>query len=392
MNILFISSRFPYPPTKGDKIRAYYPIKYLSNEHCIDLVSFTDEKISNDDIAEMKKYCRNIDIVNINKYYFLFKMALGIFSPIPSQVMCYRSKKMSRTIRRYISTNKYDAVHFVCGRIAGDVDMTGELPALLDWIDALSLSTKRLWETEKNIFKKYLYLNEWKKITNFEQEYADRFQRAIITSEIDKKVISKENIEVIPNGVDTDIFTPAHSVSKDIDLIFTGNMGYSSNITAVDFFCNEILPIIMKKMPDIKFYIVGINPSSKVRKYHNGKNIFVTGFIPDIVELLNKTKVYVAPLKSGAGIQNKILEAMSCGLPVVSTSIGNAGIQAIDGESMIVADSPELFAEEVEKLLLNEDNRFMLGKKARDFVSEKYSWTSVRDKLNEIYQSMITNI
>ena len=311
MRILFITSRFPYPPLKGDRIRAYYPIKMLSNNHQVDLLSFEEQSISLEDIEEMSNYCKNIGIVKINRYKFIGLLFLGIISPFPSQVTCYFSKKMEELIKRQISENKYDIVHIVCGRLAGYSKIIDGTPKIIDWIDSFSLSTKRMYQHEENPVKRLLYYLEWKKIVKFEAKYPSKFNYSIITSNVDRNHMKNKITEVLTNGVDETLFKKSN-IEKDIDIIFTGNMGYYSNINAVKYLVKDIFPKIIKRRPATNLYIVGSNPGKEILHFRKIKNIKITGYVDDIVKYLNRSRVFVAPMNSGAGIQNKILEAMAC--------------------------------------------------------------------------------
>jgi len=388
MKILFITSRFPFPPLKGDKIRSYYPIKLLSQKHQIDLLSFTEERIEPKHIQEMEKYCNRIDIVKLNKLTFMAMLVFGVFSPWPSQIFCYNSFRMKRLINTYIKDNDYDIVHIVCGRLVGYARYVHGIPKIIDWIDSLSLSTERMYKTEKSWIKKVLFFLEWKKMNRYERQNILACDFSFITSQVDNSYLNNEIKEVIPNGVDINLYRLL-DIKKNVDLIFTGNMSYFPNIKAVEFFCEKVFPLIIRKRPETTFYISGINPSKHIRRYHDGKNVFVTGYVENMTEMLNRSKIFVAPLQSGAGIQNKILEAMACSLPIVSTNYGNAGIQARNGDEIIIEDNPEDFANVVLNLLSNELKGRLLGANAHDFVKKNFSWDSKTDRLDKIYIDLL---
>lgn len=388
MRILFITSRFPYPPLKGDKIRSYYPIKLMSQTNSIDLLSFTEEEVLPAHLDHMHGFCRKIDVVPLKKPLFTAMLALGVFSPVPSQVLCYKSLRMMRLIRDYTREEQYHIVHLVCGRIVGYARQINGIPKVIDWIDAMSLSTERMYRTERFLPKKLIYYLEWKKIKRYEKNGISACDFSFITSPVDRAYLGDQIDEVIANGVDTSTFRP-RIVSKDLDLVFTGNMGYYPNIKAVQFFCRKVFPLVLRKRPGTTFHIVGINPSRKVRDYHDGKNVFVTGYVEDLTELLNRAKVFVAPLQSGAGIQNKILEAMACSLPVISTSYGNAGIIAREDHEILIRDKSNGFADAILDLLTDVSKRRKLGKNGHELIKKRFSWESKADRLDKIYTDIL---
>lgn len=383
-----ITSRFPHPPLKGDKIRAYYPIKLLSRNHEIDLISFSEEKVHPLNIAAMKEYCRHVVLVPINNILFQILQLAAIFSPMPSQVFCYSSSAMLRRIHGFLTRHEYDLIHVICGRLALYRRSFSRLPAIIDWIDSFSLSTLRLYETETSLIKKIALYKEWQKMTNYEQRYVDSFDSCYITSHFDKNHIGRDFIQVIPNGVDLDVFRPL-PVKKDFDLIFTGNMGYLPNISTVKFFCEEVLPLVIARRPRTTFYVVGANPDSRVLKYHDGRNVVVTGYVESIAEQLNSSRIFVAPLRSGAGIQNKILEGMACSLPVIGTSRANAAIQAKNDVQILVRDDPASFAAAILDLLASEKKQAYLGRNGFDLVRTAFTWQSVADNIERLYSRLV---
>ncbi|MHB8893950.1 MAG: glycosyltransferase [Candidatus Geothermincolia bacterium] len=383
MKILFVTSRFPYPPFKGDKVRAFFPIRELTTRHTIDLLSFAEEKVALGDREVMSRYCRRIGIVRLPKASFFLRLALGVFSSIPSQVFCYSSCEMRRTLQQWIQSGGYDLIYLVCGRILGIRNAIRGVPVLLDWIDALSLSTRRMHETERCWPKKWLYWWEWKKMAAFERRSLHACDYMIVTSDDDRMVLGSEKIEVVPNGVDCSVYRQ-NPATKDIDLIFTGNMGYYPNVQAVNHFCADILPGLRTRLGKVNFFIVGANPGREVRRWGNEPGVQVTGFVQDMVDYLNRAKVYVAPLLSGAGIQNKILEAMACSLPVVTTGFGDAAIRGSGTQSLLMRNSPESFRDAVVELLENEQLRQRIGARARRYVEGEFSWKKMADHVESM--------
>jgi len=370
MRILFVTSRFPFPPDKGDKIRAYHPIRLLSQHHEIDLLSFLDEPSTSECRALMEKFCKKATFVELPRLKMNLLLATGIFSRYPSQVFCYRSNSMKTQIRRHLAQKKYDLVHLVCGRLAEYGKELRSVPTVIDWIDSLSLSTERMYRSETDFLKKLGYYYEWKKMMRYETSTVRNFGACLITSPVDREYLKSDSIFVVPNGVDTNAFKPI-LCEKDIDIVFSGNMNYYPNIESSVFFCRDVLPLILKEEPETKFCIVGKDPAKEVRRLHNGKDVIVTGYVDRVADWVNRSRLFVAPMICGAGIQNKIIEAMACKVPVVSTELGNAGIGAEKDKEIVVADHPKLLAEKILHMLRNTNKRGKIAENAFDHSCPK---------------------
>lgn len=171
-------------------------------------------------------------------------------------------------------------------------------------------------------------------------------------------------------------------------LIFTGSMSYPPNVHAVLFFFEMIYPLIKQQIPEVKFYVVGNNPSKGILRLRSS-DIIITGFVEDIRPYIAKASVVIVPIISDdGGFKIKVLEAMAMGKPIVSTSLGAKGIDVSDGENIIIAGNPKEFADRVIELLNNEQQRKRIGANARRLIEEKYSWEKMTDMLNDAFQEI----
>jgi len=388
LKILFVTPRLPYPPYKGDKLRTWHFIRELSKEHTVDLLSFVESDEERQYTCELKKHCRNVKTVLLPKWWSVFKMLSGLLSLVPFQVLYYSSLRMHFHLKRLLAREKYDVVHVVLVRMLEYAAECRDVPVVIDHIDALSLNIQRRMDNTRNPLKRLAFWWESKKLKIYEKK-CERLQTfGVITSPVDANALNHHWSAVISNGVSTEDFRP-ENVEKKFDAIFTGNMSYFPNVDAVQHYQKNVLPLVCERREDHQCYIVGIEPSKDVQAAHDGKNMVVTGFVEDLVGYLNRACLFVAPLQAGTGIQNKVLEAMSCGLPVVSTSYGNAGIQARHGCEVLIADDPQRFCDAVIELLNNPQYAKRLGKSARELVKRRFSWTAAAQRLAASYRQAI---
>ncbi len=392
MKILFITPRFPYPPYKGDKLRAYHQIKYLSRRHSVTLCSFIESKEELSYIGEFKKYCESIETILLKPYSSYLNAFFYAFSRFPLQVGYYYSKKMKKKIDELLGKERlFDIIHTQLVRMIPYIKDYQKTPKVLDMVDTLSLNMKRRLEREKLPMKLLLRL-EYIKLQKYEADAHRAFDKVIVCSESDKRFLRyKGNVSVCPNGVDTDLFYFSESTGgPSLNLCFLGNMGYFPNVDAVLFFVKKIFPLVKKKISNVKFYIVGINPAACIRNLaRKYKDIMVTGFVEDVRSYLKKATVAVYPIRSGSGIQNKVLEAMASGTPVVATQYALEGIQVNPEEHVIMADEPGEFAYRVVELLSDAGLRRCLATNARRLVEDIYDWDIYGRELERIYASAI---
>ncbi len=390
MNILFITSRLPLPPVKGDRLRSFNFIKDLSKRHSIHLISFIESKEEETYVDELKSYCDVVETVYHPLYCSVLSMIRNFSMKNPLQVSYYKSRRMNELVQYAVKKNSYDIAHIVLVRMAQYVKNLSKIPVIFDHIDCLSLNMYRRADSETDIFKKYLFMMECKSMRNLEFKY--RNIPSIVTSEDDKKALNGyKKIKVIQNGVDFERFGYIYDnkLEKDIDVLFVGNLGYFPNFQAVEFFMRDIYSLLKRRVKHIRVFIVGPNPNKKIKSYVDNKNVFVTGFVKDVRGYIKRAKVVIAPMLSGSGIQNKILEAMSSGVPVISTNLANKGINARDGQEIIIADDSESFVDKTIFLLNSKNERKRVSLNARTFIEKRFSWGAKVEELEMFYSELL---
>ena len=389
MKVLFLTSRFPYPLIGGEAIKAYYYLKYLSLNHEVTLLTFTDHQIEPTPFDRIKKLCHSVKVVHRRlQLPSWINSSLAILSSEPFQVKYYHSRKMREVVNREIKSHKYDLliVHLI--RMFDYVRNYEGCIKIAALEDALSLNySRQLNYLDKT--NRWLVNLERKRVFQYEKEIIESSHLCLVVSQVDKSFLEKrstqaDKIRIVPNGVNRELLARGENKVKEKDwIVFLGNMGGSffntgnfPNRDACRFFSTEVFPRLRQKKRGINFFIVGANPSKEIMKLRKIEGVEVTGFTRDPYYFLERAKIFVAPLRCGAGIQNKILEAMALGKTVVTTQIGAEGIEGENDKHLVIVDKdkPEEMADRVTDLLRDEKKRRCLGENARGLIKEKYTW------------------
>jgi len=388
MNILFVTPRLPYPPLKGDQCIPYYRLKLLSRKHNIVLLTFYQDNNELEYLTELTPFCKEITTIKLNKLYSFFNMLIGgIFSKLPFQVLYFGSRAFKKSTQSLIKNRRFDIVHTYMLRMA---EYTKDLnkPKVLDLIDLMQLNLKKRISIEK-LIRKIFFKEELKRITRYENQIITKYDVSILVSDNDKNYIESDKIAAISLGVDTHIFKRHSNLPDNKTIIFSGNMGYFPNESAIIWFIEKCFGMIKREIPNAKLVIAGNNPNSKIKKIGDNLSIFVTGFVESMVSELNKAQVAIAPMQSGYGMHIKIIEAMACALPVITTTSGLGAIKATHEKNVIIADNASDFTRSCIKLLNDYGMAKKIGDSARDLVLKNYSWEMHVNKIGKIYESIV---
>ena len=386
MDIIFITSRFPFPIDKGDKLRAYYQIKELSKVHNVYLISISEKNLNQNDINKLKEVCSDIHIFKIN----LFKRILNLFKTFinnkPFQVNYFYSKSIQRNIDNIIKEVQPD--HIICQLIRTAMYMKNQhqIPSTIDYMDALSKGIQRRIPIASFWMKPILKM-EFERLKKFENLAYEFFENHIIISKSDRNSIAhnkSSKIKIIANGIDTEIFKK-YKFKKKYDLVFIGNLNYVPNIDTALYIGNTIVPELRKTYPDIKILIAGSNPSNKVKKLSN-ENITISGWVEDIKEAYLSGKIFFAPMKIGTGLQNKLLEAMSLEIPCITSPLANKALGAINNNHILIGNNSQEHINHIKYCLENNSAAEHLGANGRVFVKKNFSW----NKSNELLLNVLS--
>jgi glycosyltransferase involved in cell wall biosynthesis len=364
---LILASRFPFPLEKGDKLRLFEQIKVLSQYHNIFLFCINETKVTPQQLHKLTPFTKDIHIEVQSKEQAFWQTFRSLFSRIPFQVGYFYNKGVKQIVQSKVNDWKIDEVYCQLIRMAPYcIDL--KIHKSIDFMDAMSFGIKNRINKEKGI-KKWLYDWEYRRTKNYEKFCTQQFDRKYIISERDKKVLDDSNILVVPNGVDYQFFKKNTEIEKKYQITFVGNMQYPPNIDAALYLAKKILPLLGS---DIKILIAGANPVKSIKELNAHPQIEVSGWLNDIRMAYWQSEILVAPLFSGAGLQNKILEAMACEIPCITTTIVNESLQAKNNSEILLANTPQEFHKHITSLL--KDKNQSLSINARKYVEQNYSW------------------
>ncbi|NIV31315.1 MAG: glycosyltransferase, partial [Anaerolineae bacterium] len=350
MRILCLTSRLPYPPNRGDRLRAFHFIEHLSQEHDLSLVSFIADEAERDHLPALRAYCHDVRVLPMSPGRSAISTALNIWRREPLQALYYRLGAMRRMVDDMIATTDFQAAYVHLFRMAPYIADHAQLYRIVDLTDVISKEID-LSLPYRHPASRAVYLLERKRINRYEQWVAQHFEETWLISNSDGQALAqaapRANIRIVPNGIDFDQFYPTGQSCVPDSLIFVGHLSVLHNMDAATHLAQDVLPLVQREVPSCTLNIVGADPAPRIRQLGQSAAITVTGFVPDLNAHLNNAAVFAAPLRFAAGIQNKVLEAMAAGRPVVTTSLVNDGLGAQPEREILVADDPTATAQQI---------------------------------------------
>ena len=386
MKIFVLLSRVPFPIEKGDKLRAFHQIRCLAKNNEIILCALSDSPVHPEAIKVLNGFCSEVHIIPIGKPGMIWNLIKAVFTGKPLQVGYFYRCKAHKQIEAIIQKANPDHIYCQLVRVAEYVKKN-IIPKTLDYQDVFSMGSKRRAETS-SFFMKLFFLLEYKRLLKYEHAVFGKFDHKTIISLPDRDLLphpDRNKIVIIPNGVDSEFFSPV-KVEKTYDIVFTGNMGYAPNIDAARFIAEDIFPLVKQKIPGAKLLIAGATPHAKVLALHS-TSITVTGWVADIRESYASSKVFIAPMRIGTGLQNKLLEAMSMELPCITSSLANQALGAKENEEILIGSTPEEYANHIIKLIQDSSYASNIARNGHSFVKRVYSWENSTALLESLFNS-----
>jgi sugar transferase (PEP-CTERM/EpsH1 system associated) len=393
MRILYVCHRFPYPPKRGGTIRPFNMVKHLHQSgHEVVVCSLTRSPQLTRDAQGIAPFCTEFHLAEVDNRVQALRMVATLPTPWTASASFFHSSRLQRTINRLLREQKFDLIFVHCSSVAHYVDRVQGIPKILDFGDMDSQKWLE-YVQHKPVPLSWGYWWEGRRVLADEKRLARRFDLCTATTRAERETLDGYQTgtpsEWFPNGVDSSYFAPA-SEPYDPDLIaFVGRMDYFPNQQCMLDFCRNVLPLIKARRPSVKLAIVGADPSPAIRQLGEIDGVTVTGSVPDVRPHVTRAALTVAPLRIARGTQNKILEAMAMGVPVVCSRIASGGVDAVAGEHLLTADTPDEVAQAILQVLGDPAQRERLSRAGRERVLSHHAWPSSMRRLDAIIERCV---
>lgn len=396
MKILFLAHRIPFPPDKGDKIRSYQVLQYLAARHEVHLACLIDNPRDARAAKTLRADFPPLHYERLRTARQRMRMLAALCTGKPLTASYFYVPALQRKLNALVAAERFDAL-FVYSSTMAEYLRDLQIPLrLIDYCDLDSQKFKQFSEASA-LPLSWLYRFEGKRLAVYEREAAKKFSRVFFINPQERLLFEQNgganNTALLSNGVDFaryhgETLPDAPASTSSPYLAFTGAMDYLPNVDAAFWCAREIFPRLKASMPEMKFYIIGGNPTRKIRKLHDpSAGIFVTGYLEDLRPLLMNARVFVAPMRIARGMQTKILEAMACGVPVVTSAHAAAGLGANAEREVLIAESAGEYAQQTLRLLHNSDEHERLRRAAFAFLRQNFDWKKNLAVLDQLLPS-----
>ena len=381
--LLFIAHKVPYPPDKGERLRAFHEIRALAGHFRITLAALAHSRADREAAGAMRQWCEKVLVAGAGGRLGLIHGAAALLTGKSATEGFFRSRRLRRLLAAEATREPFDLVMACCSSMlpyAAGVPAPARVMDLVDVDSAKWLS----YAASARGPKRWLYRTEARRVARLERRAVHTCRAVLLVSEDEVRALQADSppgvVMALPNGVDMDYFSPARVPQPVLpgraapSVAFTGTMDYRPNVEAVCWFVREVWPQLRRRAPELTFLVVGRDPVRRVRRLAASPGVTVTGSVPDVRPYLAAATVVVAPLHIARGIQNKVLEAMAMGRAVVASSAALEGIEASCGQEVLRADSPEQWTRQIRLLLAEPEQRRRIELAARRAVEDRYSW------------------
>ena len=392
--LLFLAHRVPYPPNKGDKLRSFNLLRKLAERHRVFLGTFIDSADDEGAAAALGPWCEQVCALRLVPPLARAWSLRGLLHGEALSVSYYRRARLRRWVRQVVAAQEIRTAVAFSGPMAQYLDTPALERRIVDFCDVDSAKWRE-YAPQHRWPLSWLYRREARCLFDFEQRMARLADHSLLTTDEEVRLLVEglpelgDRVVSVQNGVDAGYFDPEHGGVNPYPpggpvLVFTGVMDYWPNVDAVTWFVEEILPGLRQSHPEVRFCIVGMNPTAEVRALARQPGVIVTGRVEDVRPWIAHAALAVAPLRIARGVQNKVLEAMAMTKAVVVTPAAAKGLSGRAGEVFAAADGAVAFQSAIDALLANAPRRHAMGTAAREHVLQHYSWAAHLAVLDEL--------
>jgi sugar transferase (PEP-CTERM/EpsH1 system associated) len=394
VKILYVCHRFPFPPKRGGKIRPFNMIRHLSTRHEVHVASIARSQKEVEEGEGLAAHCAGYDIGQVSNPIQTLRMLLRLPTPTPSSMGYFYSPQLAHRIDALLASERFDLIFVHCSSVAPYVENVRGTPKILDFGD---MDSQKWLEYAR--FKPFPlslgYQLEGAKMERAERRLARRFDFCTATTRAEWQTLESYRTGVasdwFPNGVDSAYFAPTDGPYDADTIAFVGRMDYYPNQECMFDFCARTLPLLRARRPALKLTIVGADPTPRVRRLEQLPGVTVTGSVADVRPYLHRSALMIAPLNIARGTQNKILEAMASGVPVVTSRVAAGGVDASDPEHFLTASTPGEYAAAILRILDDPTERQRLSHAGRARMLSHHAWDKSMQRLDGIIERCLAN-
>ena len=393
MNILYLCHRFPYPPKRGGKIRPFNMIRHLGAQgHRVTVCSLARSEAEAEEGRGIAPHCAAFEMGMVREPVQWARMIVRLPLLTPSSMGYFYSPELAAHVRRLLASQRFDLIFVHCSSVAQYVEHVQGIPKILDFGDMDS--QKWLEYANYKPFPLSLgYTLEGSKMLWAEKRLARRFDLCTATTRAEWQTLQDYGTgaatDWFPNGVDAQFFSPTDGAYDADTISFIGRMDYYPNQECMQRFCDQVWPLVREQRPGMKLLIVGADPSPAMRALGQRPGVTVTGSVPDVRPYIRGSALMVAPLAIARGTQNKILEAMAMGVPVVTSSAAAGGVDAEADKHLLVADTAPQIAQAVLRITGNPEERARLAQSGRERMLSHHAWPQSMRRLDGIIEGCV---
>jgi sugar transferase (PEP-CTERM/EpsH1 system associated) len=384
--LLFLVHRMPYPPNKGERVRAFHELKALSKHYRVTLATLAHTKQDLEAVAAVRQWCHKVLIARVGRKRGLLRGVLGILGGDSVTEGFFHSPRLEKKLHRESRRQPFD---IALGYSSSMFPYVLKIPATCRILDLVDVDSAKwlAYADDASGPKRWLYQREAKAVCKLEQDAIVDCDAVLLVSQPEANLLGHfpDKVHILNNGVDTEFFSPRKSSQGDNpSLVFTGTMDYQPNIDGVCWFVENVWPQLKQEIPELTFRIVGRDPSRSVRQLAKGPGVQVIGSVPDVRPFLGEAAIAVCPLRTARGVQNKVLEAMAMGKAVIASPPSLEGLDLHIGKEVLQADTPQQWKQTIVELLSQDTVREGLENQARQGVEDRYSWSAQMEPLVDL--------